>query len=41
MHNDTMSDARADAIGKMLSTVIMGLLAAMFAYAYIGHMLAR
>lgn len=36
-----MSDQQADAIGKMLSTVIMGLLAAMFAYSYLSHLLTR
>jgi hypothetical protein len=41
MNDGKMSDERVDAIGKMLSTVIIVLLTALFAYAYLAHVLLR
>jgi hypothetical protein len=41
MNSDRMSDEKIDAIGKMLSTIFIGLMTAMFAYAYLGHMLSQ
>jgi hypothetical protein len=41
MNNVRMSDEHVSAVGKLLSSVILGVLAAMFAYAYLGHMLHR
>ena len=35
------SETRIDAIGKTIATVIMAILAAMFLYAYFGHLLSR
>ena len=39
VNQEKMSDQQVDAIGKTLATVIMGFLAAMFAYAYLTHLL--
>jgi hypothetical protein len=39
MNEGRMSDQQVDAIGKMLSAVILGLLGAFFAYAYLAHFL--
>ena len=39
MNDGKMSDARVDAIGKMLSTVIILLLSGRFGYAYFAHLL--
>lgn len=41
MNEERMSNQQVDAIGKILSTVIMGLLGALFAYAYLSHLLLR
>jgi hypothetical protein len=41
MNNDQMSDRQVDSIGKIISTVVIGLLAALFAYAYLAHLVSR
>ncbi len=39
MNEEKMSNAHADAIGKSISTVLIGLLAIVFLYAYLGNLL--
>jgi hypothetical protein len=38
---ETLTEKRADAIGNALSWVLLGILAAMFAYAYLTQLMLR